>query len=284
MHFVLLVVFLFMVFINIDAQNSIAFVFVPGPFDSPSIWNNVVLLLRGQFAKVTVALPTDNASFSNYVQEVVTVVKQQGVQVVLCGHGFAGAIISGVADLIPNQILSLVYVSAFIPKNGDTVLSALQNSQLGPYLVPDPSGQFVTASTGAEAVVFNNCEPGGTVFNDDVAALTTRKEPLSPLQAVIQLGTNFTNSIKIAILTGADTVIPPDIQFASIYAANNVARSFALPLSGFMPMICQPRELARIFQEIAVSSGVTVGSTVDFFSGRDRDIVTGGRSRGNMRG
>ena len=39
-------------------------------------------------------------------------------EVVLCGHSYAGAVIAGVADRLPQRIRSLVYLDAFIPENG----------------------------------------------------------------------------------------------------------------------------------------------------------------------
>jgi pimeloyl-ACP methyl ester carboxylesterase len=39
--------------------------------------------------------------------------------VVLCGHSYAGMVVSGVADLLPERIAALVYVDAFVPKDGE---------------------------------------------------------------------------------------------------------------------------------------------------------------------
>jgi pimeloyl-ACP methyl ester carboxylesterase len=37
--------------------------------------------------------------------------------VVLCGHSFAGAVISGAADRIPDRIGALVFLDAFVLEN-----------------------------------------------------------------------------------------------------------------------------------------------------------------------
>jgi pimeloyl-ACP methyl ester carboxylesterase len=39
--------------------------------------------------------------------------------VILCGHSYAGMVVSGVADLMPERIAALVYVDAFVPKDGE---------------------------------------------------------------------------------------------------------------------------------------------------------------------
>jgi len=39
--------------------------------------------------------------------------------VVLCGHSYAGMVVSGVADLMPERIAAVVYVDAFVPNDGE---------------------------------------------------------------------------------------------------------------------------------------------------------------------
>jgi len=40
--------------------------------------------------------------------------------VVLCGYSYAGMVITGVADRLPERIAALVYVDAFVPDDGDS--------------------------------------------------------------------------------------------------------------------------------------------------------------------
>jgi pimeloyl-ACP methyl ester carboxylesterase len=40
--------------------------------------------------------------------------------VILCGHSYAGMVITGVADRLPERIASLVYVDAFVPQDGQS--------------------------------------------------------------------------------------------------------------------------------------------------------------------
>jgi pimeloyl-ACP methyl ester carboxylesterase len=54
--------------------------------------------------------------------------------VVLCGHSYGGAVISGVADRIPDRIGALVYLDAFVLENGqslhDTLPPPMRDTQL----------------------------------------------------------------------------------------------------------------------------------------------------------
>lgn len=41
---------------------------------------------------------------------------------VLCGHSYGGMVVSGVADRIPQRIRSLVFLDAFVPDNGESLV------------------------------------------------------------------------------------------------------------------------------------------------------------------
>jgi pimeloyl-ACP methyl ester carboxylesterase len=42
--------------------------------------------------------------------------------VVLCGHSYAGCVITGVADQIPDRIRALVFLDAFLPENEESFM------------------------------------------------------------------------------------------------------------------------------------------------------------------
>jgi pimeloyl-ACP methyl ester carboxylesterase len=45
--------------------------------------------------------------------------------VVLCGHSYAGGVITGVADRIPDRIRALVFLDAFVLENGESLMDIL---------------------------------------------------------------------------------------------------------------------------------------------------------------
>jgi pimeloyl-ACP methyl ester carboxylesterase len=58
-----------------------------------------------------------------HVSDLVNVLKYEDLRdVVLVGHSSAGAVITGVADRAPAHIAHVVYVDAFVPENGQSVL------------------------------------------------------------------------------------------------------------------------------------------------------------------
>jgi|HubBroStandDraft_1064217.scaffolds.fasta_scaffold122970_2 pimeloyl-ACP methyl ester carboxylesterase len=42
--------------------------------------------------------------------------------IVLCGHSYGGMVVTGVADKIPRRIRTLLYLDAFVPENGESLV------------------------------------------------------------------------------------------------------------------------------------------------------------------
>jgi pimeloyl-ACP methyl ester carboxylesterase len=47
-------------------------------------------------------------------------------EVVLAGHSYGGMVITGVADHVPERLAHLVYLDAFVPQDGESLLDVLQ--------------------------------------------------------------------------------------------------------------------------------------------------------------
>jgi pimeloyl-ACP methyl ester carboxylesterase len=61
--------------------------------------------------------PAINAS--THIQDIVNLIKFEGLDnVILAGHSYGGLVITGVADRIPERISALVYIDAFVGKDG----------------------------------------------------------------------------------------------------------------------------------------------------------------------
>ncbi len=58
-----------------------------------------------------------------HVEDIVNVLRFEGLEdVVLCGHSYAGMVIAGVAGLAPERLRTLVYLDAYLPRDGQCVL------------------------------------------------------------------------------------------------------------------------------------------------------------------
>ena len=48
--------------------------------------------------------------------------------VILVGHSYGGMVITGVAEMIPNRIKKLIYLDAFLPIDGESVVTARKST------------------------------------------------------------------------------------------------------------------------------------------------------------
>ena len=63
-----------------------------------------------------------NVNLTTHILDVVNEVRWKDLdQIVLCGHSYAGMVITGAAEQIQDRIASIVYVDAFVPQNGQSL-------------------------------------------------------------------------------------------------------------------------------------------------------------------
>jgi pimeloyl-ACP methyl ester carboxylesterase len=67
---------------------------------------------------------------NTHIDDVANLIRwEQLTDVVLCGHSYAGCVISGVADRMPGNIAALVYLDAFVLENGESLHDTLPSAQ-----------------------------------------------------------------------------------------------------------------------------------------------------------
>ena len=60
-------------------------------------------------------------NLETHIEDVANVILFERLsEVVLCGHSYAGMVITAVADRLPERVASLVYVDAFVPRDGES--------------------------------------------------------------------------------------------------------------------------------------------------------------------
>jgi pimeloyl-ACP methyl ester carboxylesterase len=78
-----------------------------------------------------------------HVQEVVKLLRIRNLHdVVLVGHSYGGAVITGVADCEPGRLAAIVYLDAFMPDDGDTLLGLSGGQDDGGEVIPPPPAEF----------------------------------------------------------------------------------------------------------------------------------------------
>ena len=147
------------------AEAPVTVVLVHGAFADASSWNGVVPLLQG--AGVQVTAPTNPLrGIAHDAAYIASFLNQIAGPVLAVGHSYGGAIITNAVTHAPN-VVGLVYVAAFAPDEGETLMAIegdSKDSVLTTVLVPlkYPTGQ------GSETALEFAINPTG--FHDAFAA------------------------------------------------------------------------------------------------------------------
>lgn len=111
------------------------FVLVPGQWTGAFVWHTVAPVLRKAGHDVytvtctglgdRVHLANPSIDLDTMVTDVVNVLEYEDLQdVILVGHSFAGMIITGVAERVPERLARLVYFDASVPADGQNFYDA----------------------------------------------------------------------------------------------------------------------------------------------------------------
>lgn len=65
-------------------------------------------------------------NLDTHIQDILGVLRSEELSdIVLCGHSYGGMVVTGVADSVPEQVRSLVYLDALVPADGQNALNVL---------------------------------------------------------------------------------------------------------------------------------------------------------------
>lgn len=233
------------------------FVLVHGAWVGKYAWDKVKPLLEKDGNKVIVfdlpahgddQTPLGEATMDNYVKMVSAYINKEPGKVVLVGHSLAGMVITQVAESIPNKIDKLVYLSAFLPQNGQFVLGIPDpNSLFGPNLVMSADKSSATIKPEAIVPIFaSDCSA-------DIKKMVVEKhrtEPLQPFTAKAAVtDANFGRVPKYYIETLKDVGVSTSLQKKMVADNGHVVKVFTID-SGHTSFFAKPKELAGILNSL----------------------------------
>ena len=231
------------------------YILIHGAWEESRAWDDVSPILQQNGHTVTaIDLPGHGenkqsiaqVTMAGYIQTVVDVIKQLDHQVILVGHSMTGAVISQVAEQIPEKIERLIYVAAFLLKDGGTVLEGMQNDATNEFL---PEIIFSDDQTYASVSEKTLRSIG---FHDVKEAVIQRvlpqmaeKQATEPFMAkVVVSDENFGSVPKTYIRTSIDKVTSPALQDTMI--ANWKVETVHDLRSGHFPAFSVPEKLAEL--------------------------------------
>ena len=185
-------------------------------------------------------------SMESYRESIDHVIARDKEPVVLVGHSFAGFPISVVAESEPSRIRTLVYLAAYLPQDGQSLLGVAtkdKDSKAGPAVEIDKAHGLSTIKPDAAPGLFANDAPA------QVGAAVARAivpEPLAPLATPVHLTASFAGVDKVYIHTARDQVVSPALQ-KSMVTATPVRMEETLD-TGHTPFVTNPSGVASAIE------------------------------------
>ncbi|AYL94311.1 alpha/beta fold hydrolase [Mucilaginibacter celer] len=243
----------------LKTKTNKTFVLVHGAWMAPYAWENVTKSLKKAGAKVIVVeLPghgsdttaPQNLSLDVYKNKVAEAVNSAEGKVILVGHSLAGMIISVVAEANPDKIEKLIYVGAYLPANGQSLLAIASTdakSLLGPSLIP--SADKLTLDVKHENIINIFCADSSPA-TQALVMKNYKPEPAIPFtNSAVLTADNFGKVKKAYIHTLQDHVISIDVQ-KQMVSANGLSETYSLD-SSHTPFLSMPDKLTGLLLKIA---------------------------------
>jgi pimeloyl-ACP methyl ester carboxylesterase len=230
------------------------FVLIAGAWHGAWCWTRVAPLLEAQGHRVltpelpaTGADPTDPATVTldTWAQFVAGIVENQWEPVTLVGHSRGGIVISRAAELAPERLRRLVYVSAYLLTARTSLAESARadaESLVPPNMIPAVGG--LTCHLRAEvirAALFGQC----TDADYEYAVARMTPEPLKPQVTPLKVtATRFGRVPRAFVECLQDRTVTLAAQ-RRMQAALPCDPVFTLD-SDHSPFLSHPQELARL--------------------------------------
>jgi pimeloyl-ACP methyl ester carboxylesterase len=238
------------------------FVLVHGAWHGAWCWERVAPLLERRRHRVLAPdlpgmaqdpTPLPAVTLDLWARFVADLVGRQSEPVILVGHSRGGVVISQAAELVPNRIAVLVYLTAFLVPNGASLWSTMQLVPRDPARAPDlvMSEDRTTSTLAPQAV-------GNTFYNTTDEAWASRAaalvgaEPMAAWLTPLALSDDaFGRVPRIYVECRRDRAIPPALQRLMVAALPCPVVSMDTDHSPFYSV---PEQLAETLASIAADA------------------------------
>lgn len=241
-----------------DKGRYPTYVLVHGAWADESAWGFVrnqlatsanveVVNLPGHGIDLT---PAGQITLNDYVSHVVETINRQTGKVILVGHSMAGVVISQVAEQIPDRISKLVYVSAYLPRNGEDLLSlSNQDTQSLVGGALEFSADYSSATIKKETIAPAVCADCPD-FMKEVLVKYHKAEPTKPLgEKLVLTDSKFGSVPKYYIHTTSDKAVGYELQKMMVKNNGKIKQVYTMNTS-HLPFVVKPEEFLQIITSL----------------------------------
>jgi pimeloyl-ACP methyl ester carboxylesterase len=180
-----------------------------------------------------VHLASPAIELATHIQDILGVLMYEDLSgVILVGHSYAGMVITGVAEQVPDRLVHLVYVDAVVPQDGEAAVDLLD-----PSFVQEMAELARTQGDGWRLPPGPGAPPRMTAH--------PWKPMLQPLTVANPAATGLSRTFIYCTGSGF-----ADIGRAAARARDAGWRYCEVP-ADHMVMVTMPRELANLLLEVA---------------------------------
>jgi pimeloyl-ACP methyl ester carboxylesterase len=229
-------------------------VLVHGAWSEAGAWDRVAAELRARGHAVTAVnlpghgrdeTPLKGLSLAAYTARVLEALPAGG-RALLVGHSMAGMVISQVAEQAPERVAKLVYVAAYLPRDGESLYQlSMQDSgsKVGRWWRQDDPKAYSPATIAREGLIevfCADCSPADQRYLIE----SHRAEAVPPLATPVKLSAErFGRVPRAYVHTRDDATVTLALQQRMLAAAGGASPVVTLATS-HMPMLTQPKALA----------------------------------------
>ncbi len=234
------------------AEPKNTYILVHGAFADSSAWDKVAPLLKEEGNEVIPVnlpghgkdtTPVANATLQAYTDLVVKTIDGASQPVILVGHSMGGTVVSQAAEQRPDKVKTLVYLTAFLLKDGQSLNQEWaddEGAEIKAYAAPSSDGTSLSFKEGwAENAFCQDCSP------EDIERLESnlREEPAKPFGEPIHVTEERWGSVpRVYIEALKDLAISPAEQ-RSQYTALPCEEVISID-AGHAPFLTKPKEVA----------------------------------------